>query len=255
MPIKIVVVPCLTDNYAYILHDKRSNKTTLVDAPEFKPIKKQLEKENWGLDNILLTHHHDDHIDGVSELVKQYNPKVFGAELDKQRLPNLNVTLSDREKFSASNLIFKCIEVSGHTIGHLAFHCASENIVFTGDSLMTLGCGRIFEGTASQMFESLNRLTSLPGKTIIYSGHEYAKQNAQFALSVDPNNSHLIDRVKTISKNLDSGIPNVGTSLEEEIKTNPFLRYDDKTIKKNLRMENNTSIEVFSTLRLMKDHF
>ena len=255
MPLKIVIVPCLTDNYAYILHDTLSKKTTLVDAPEFTPIKERLETEKWRLDNILITHHHDDHIAGVMELKECYNPLVYGADVDRKRLPNLDVSLSDKEKFSVSNLIFKCIDVPGHTLGHLAFYCASENIVFTGDSLMTLGCGRIFEGTPQQMLESLNQLKKLPNNTIVYSGHEYAAQNARFALSVDLNNSDLKSRAKQILRNIELKIPNVGFSLEEEMQTNPFLRSNALEIRAGLGLNNNSDLEVFTKLRKMKDNF
>ena len=255
MSLKIIVVPCLTDNYAYIIHDTNSNKTTLVDAPDFEPIKEQLEKQKWGLDNILITHHHEDHIAGISSLVTEYDPVVFGAEADKERLPKLHVTLTDRDKFSVSERIFKSIDVSGHTRGHLAFYCASEKILFSGDSLMALGCGRIFEGTSMQMYESLEELRKLPDETIIYSGHEYAEQNAKFALTVDSHNSDLVERMNKIVKNLDLGIPNTGVSLDEEKKTNPFLRTGNAEIRKNLGLENAPDVEVFTLLRTMKDNF
>ena len=255
MSFKIVIVPCLTDNYAYIVHDNLSSKTTLIDAPDSEPIKETLEKEKWGLDNILITHHHEDHVAGVPQLVSHYNPLIFGAESDKGRLPRLDVTLFDRDKFSASNLIFKCFEVPGHTAGHLAFYCASENIVFTGDSLMSLGCGRIFEGTPKQMFDSLNQLKSLPDETIVYSGHEYASNNARFALTVDPQNIDLRNRQKIVERNLKLKIPNVAGSLKEEKKTNPFLRSDSNEILKTLGLKNKSSFEIFTILREMKDNF
>ena len=255
MPIKIITVPCLVDNYAFILHDVLSKKTTLIDAPEFNTINLVLEKENWGLDNILITHHHDDHVGGVKKLVNKYNPTVFGADADKHRLPPLDVLLFDRDKFSASNLVFKTMEVSGHTIGHLAFYCASEKIVFTGDSLMSLGCGRLFEGTAEQMYESLNSLAKLPDDTIVYSGHEYAYQNALFALNVDPQNSELINKQKLIKRNLSKQVPNVPTSIGEEKKINPFLRSEQSSIKQTIGLGKSSDLEVFTLLRKMKDEF
>lgn len=255
MPIKIVIVPCLIDNYAYIMHDEVSNKTTLVDAPEFISVQKCLEKRNWNLDNILITHHHQDHIDGIKELKHYYNPTIFGAKEDAERLPKLDVELSDRDKFSVSNIIFKCLEVPGHTIGHLAFYCASEKLLFTGDSLMTLGCGRLFEGTPEQMLNSLNLLSSLPSDTAVYSGHEYANQNANFALSVEPKNSYLIDRADKISKNINFNIPNVPVPLAEEKETNPFLRCNSKEIQSSLNLDNKNSLDTFTKLRKMKDNF
>lgn len=255
MSLKIVTVPCLSDNYAYILHNTLLNKTTLVDAPDFAAIKEVLDKENWSLDNILLTHHHNDHIAAVPELVKVYNPLIYGSESDTKRLPRLNVTLSDRDKFSVGGLIFKCFEVPGHTLGHIAFYCSSENIVFTGDSLMTLGCGRIFEGSPEQMFESLNQIKNLPNNTVMYSGHEYAKQNVKFALSVDPGNQSLAEKMSQIIRNEDSQVPNVPSTIENEKDTNPFLRVADHDIRKKLNLEKNSDLEVFKVLREMKDNF
>ena len=255
MSLEIVIVPCLSDNYAYIIHDEASNKTTLVDAPEFYSINKCLEKRKWKLDSILITHHHQDHVDGIPQLRDRYNPTVFGAEQDLFRLPKLDVALTDKDKFSVSNLIFKCLEVPGHTIGHVAFYCASEKLIFTGDSLMSLGCGRLFEGTPEQMLTSLNLISSLPSDTAIYSGHEYANQNAKFALSVDPKNSDLIIRADRINGNMKSNSPNVPVTLIEEQKTNPFLRSTNKEIQSRIGLDNKHSLEVFTKLREMKDNF
>ena len=255
MPLKIVIVPCLADNYAYIIHDEASNKTSLVDAPDFFSINEQLEKQGWGLDNILITHHHQDHIDGVLELKIKYGPTIFGASQDVGRLPKLDVELSHKDKFSVSNMIFKCLEVPGHTIGHIAFYCASEKLVFTGDSLMNLGCGRLFEGTPEQMLNSLNLLSSLPRDTAIYSGHEYASQNAKFALSVDPTNLNLKKRADQIFKNINFNFPNVPVSLAEEQDTNPFLRCGSTEILTQIGLENRTALQVFTKLRKMKDSF
>ena len=255
MPLKIIIVQCLTDNYAYIIHDTISKKTTLVDAPDSDPIKEQIERQGWSLDNILITHHHHDHVAGIPNLVNQYDSMVFGAERDLKRLPKLDVTLTDRDKFSVNHRIFKSIGVPGHTSGHLAFYCNSEKILFSGDSLMTLGCGRIFEGTSQQMFESLNKLKKLPDETIIYSGHEYAKKNAEFALTVDPKNSFLMERMNKIMSNLNFGIPNTAVTLAEEKATNPFLRCDNIEIRSTLGLANTSDLEVFTVLRRMKDNF
>jgi hydroxyacylglutathione hydrolase len=255
MPLEIVTVPCLSDNYAYIIHDESSNKTTLIDAPEFFSIYECLKKRDWRLDSILITHHHHDHIDGIKELKKHYNPMIFGAKEDLARLPKIDVELSHRDKFSVSNIIFKCLEVPGHTIGHLAFYCEPEKIIFTGDSLMTLGCGRLFEGTPEQMYNSLNMISSLPSDTLVYSGHEYAIQNSKFALSVNPENANLVNRAHQISKNIKSGVPNSPVSLKEELDTNPFLRCKSKEVQNKIGLENSNALETFTKLRKMKDEF
>ena len=255
MTIEIVTIPCLMDNYAYIIHDKSSKKTTLVDAPEFEPIKSFLDDSNWGLDNILITHHHHDHIGGIQELINNFKPTIFGAKADEHRLPKLDVALENRDKFSVSNLIFKCIEVPGHTIGHIAFYSATEKLLFSGDSLMTLGCGRLFEGTAENMLSSLDKISSLPDDTAIYSGHEYANQNAKFATKIEPQNMALKERVKEISKNLKLNYPNVPVSLKKEKETNPFLRCDKAEVMALPIFDKKTRLEIFTSLRQMKDAF
>lgn len=255
MQTEIIIIPCLADNYAYLIHDKSSNRNTLVDAPEFAPIMATLTQNNWKLDNILITHHHSDHINAINALRDKFPAVVFGAKADSYRIPGIDVELSNKDKFSASNLIFKCIEVPGHTVGHLAFYCVSEKIIFTGDSLMSLGCGRLFEGSPKQMLSSLDLLVQLPEDTMIYSGHEYAINNAKFALSVDPKNSDLIERSKKISKNVSLKIPNVPTSLKEEKDTNPFLRADSSKIRQNLKINQLSKLEIFTMLRRMKDDF
>ena len=204
---EILTIPCLADNYAYIIHDESSNKTTLIDAPESGPILTALKGKNWKLDFILITHHHSDHIDAVDELKQIYDPVLLGPQKDVHRLPRLHIALSDKEKFSVGGLIFKCLEVPGHTSGHLAYFCQSERIAFTGDSLMTLGCGRLFEGSPAEMFKSLKNLMLLPDDTMLYSGHEYSAMNAKFALEVEPSNAQLVDRAKTIFENSQKKIP------------------------------------------------
>ena len=255
MAIEIVIIPCLSDNYAYIIHDKAANKNTLVDAPEFEPISACLEASNWNLDNILITHHHQDHIAGVEELYKKFRPLIFGAKADAHRLPRLDLALEQDEKFSVGSLIFKCIEVPGHTLGHIAFYCASEKILFSGDSLMTLGCGRLFEGTAEEMLTGLDIMRSLPEETAVYSGHEYAEQNANFAITIEPENKDLINRSEKIFHNVKSKSPNVPVSIKLEKQTNPFLRCDVPEVMKLPMFEHKTKLEIFSALRSMKDNF
>ena len=255
MTSQILTVPCLSDNYAYLIGDNVTRKSILIDAPEAEPIEEILNKNNWQLDTILITHHHQDHVQGVETLRKKYQPKTLGALEDKERLPKLDFHVSDNETFCLGHMEFKALEVSGHTIGHMAFYCKKLSAVFTGDSLMALGCGRLFEGTAFQMLRSLKKISSLPNETMVYSGHEYALNNGKFALSLEPNNQSLADRVEKIKKNLKANRPNVPVSLQEEKKTNPFLRYNVPTLKQMLMMDNNSEEEIFAALRNMKDNF
>ena len=255
MSIEIVTIPCLVDNYAYIIHDTSTKKNILIDAPELSPILQALDERNWKLDYILITHHHSDHINAVEKLQKEFNSLICGAQKDAERLPKLDISLSDKEKFSVGSLIFKCFEVPGHTAGHIAFYCQSKDILFTGDSLMALGCGRLFEGTPEEMWASLTKLMYLPDSTMIYSGHEYAYQNAKFALSIDSENNALSKRAKEIFQNAETATPNVPVSLELEKSTNPFLRSGHENIKSKLDMFGKNSLEVFTKLREMKDLF
>ncbi len=255
MRTEIVTVPCLADNYAYIIHDKSSNKNSLIDAPQAGPILKALKEKGWSLDFILITHHHSDHIDAIEELKALFDPIIFGAQKDVHRLPKLDVSLSDKEKFSTGGLIFKCFEVPGHTSGHLAFYCQSEGIAFTGDSLMAMGCGRLFEGSPAEMFKSLQKLISLPDDTMVYSGHEYSAQNAKFAMEIEANNQDLVERAKIIFKNDTLQIPNVPVSLKLEKSTNPFLRVNSIEIQKKLKMIGKKDSDIFAKLREMKDCF
>ena len=201
--IEILPVRCLKDNYAYLLH--ADGRTALFDAPEAEPILAALAERGWGLDQILLTHHHDDHIRAVPALVAVTGAKVTGARADAHRLPPLDVAVAPGQITDAAGLPATVIDVSGHTVGHIAFHVPDADAAFTGDSLMAIGCGRIFEGDASMMWDSLQRLDALPAETLICSGHDYCAGNSAFALSVDPENNDLLDRMRLIDASTAEG--------------------------------------------------
>ncbi len=255
MPIEIFTIPCLHDNYAYIIHDTKTNKNSLIDAPEAKPIQSFLEKKKWNLEYILITHHHSDHIDGIKELSRLFNSKIIGAQNDKKRLPPLDKGVAKGDILTIGSLEFKILEVPGHTIGHVAYYCAAEGVIFTGDSLMSLGCGRLFEGSPTEMYNSLKEISELPDEILIYSGHEYALNNARFALSIEKNNQALKEKFNLIRDNIQKQIPNVPTSLSEEKETNPFLRAHVLEIKKSLDMTSKNDEAVFTELRRLKDNF
>lgn len=255
MSLEIVTVPCRTDNYAFLTRDEATGSVALVDAPEAAPIIAALEERGWGLDAILLTHHHDDHVAGVAELVSRYGAKVTGGAADAHRLPPLDVAVTEGDSIHVGESNGEVIDVSGHTVGHVAFHFPQAGVAFTADSLMALGCGRVFEGTFDQMWASLSKLAALPASTIICSGHEYTAANAKFALTIEPENEALQARVKHISEKRAKGEATVPSKLSTELQTNPFLRAGDPALKAVLGMENASDADVFAEIRKRKDSF
>lgn len=255
MPLEIVTVPCRTDNYAFLIHDAASGRTSLVDAPESAPITSALEDRGWGLDEIWITHHHGDHVEGVEDLRRAFGCRVTGAAADRNRLPALDRAVDDGESFDFAGHVVRVLDVSGHTVGHIAFHIPSALAVFTADSLMALGCGRVFEGTFEQMWASLSKLAALPEDTIVHSGHEYTAANARFAATIEPDNPALISRSEAITATRAAGKPTVPSLLSEELATNPFLRAGRPEVKAAIGMPDATDVEAFSEVRTRKDRF
>lgn len=245
---ELVTLRCLRDNYAYLLHSDAG--TLLVDAPEPKPILAELAARDWSLDAILLTHHHDDHIDGVATIRAQTGARVIGAAADAHRLPPLDRTVSPGDRFDLCGTPVEVIDVPGHTVGHVAFYLPVTGHAFTGDSLMALGCGRLFEGDAAMMHASLDRLAALPPETLICSGHDYCAGNGAFALSVDAQNAALHARLSDLSA---ARTPCAPATLEQELATNPFLRLAQ--LAPALGLEGADLTQVFARLRSMKDDF
>lgn len=251
MSFEIVTVPCLSDNYAFLIHG--SGKTALVDAPDTRAIEQALAKRGWQLDEIWVTHHHDDHIQGVDALRGQ--ALVRGAKADAHRLPRLDVAHSDGDSFEFAGASVSVMDVSGHTIGHIAFVMESAAAAFTGDSLMALGCGRLFEGTYDQMWASLSALAALSPQTQLYSGHEYTEANGRFAVTIEPDNPALKSRIAAIKEARAIGKPTVPSLLADELNTNPFLRAGLAEVKSILTMEDATDAAVFGEIRRRKDLF
>ena len=250
----IEIIPCLGDNYSYLIHEKKSNTVSIVDPSEFKACDKAIYKYKK-LDFILNTHHHADHVGANLELKKKYNSKILGSDFDKNRIPGIDILLKDNQKQKIGNLEFEVIFVPGHTKGHIAFFFGKEKIAFTGDTLFSLGCGRVFEGTHEEMFNSLNRIKNLPPDTKIYCGHEYTKSNLNFCLAYDSKNNFLKEKEIDIQKKLNSNQPTIPSILGQEIKTNIFLRCSDAEIKHALGLTDSSDVEVFSKLRDLKDSF
>ncbi len=255
MPLELVTVPCLSDNYAFLLHETETGQTALIDAPEAAPVLAELDRRGWRLAEIWITHHHADHIQAVDALREATGAKVTGHGKDEKRLPALDRAVHDGERFDFAGHAVQVMDVSGHTIGHIAFHVPDAGAVFTADSLMALGCGRLFEGTAPVMWESLRKIAALPPETLVCSGHEYTQSNARFARTIEPDNPALMSRIAEIDAARAEGRPTVPSTVETELATNPFLRADLPEVQEALGMSGYAPSEVFAEIRLRKDRF
>jgi hydroxyacylglutathione hydrolase len=251
---EIVTIPCLSDNYAFLILDPSSDAAALVDAPEAAPIAAELERRGRRLTDILITHHHQDHVEGV-EALRGPETRVVGAGRDAHRLPPLTLEVAPGDTFTLFGHDVHVLEASGHTMGHIAFHMPAARAAFTGDCLMALGCGRLFEGDAQTMWASLAGLAELPPETIICSGHEYTEANGRFALSVDGDNPALQRRMEEVRAARAEGRPTVPSRLSDEIATNPFLRARDETMKEAVGLQGAADAEVFAEIRRRKDAF
>ncbi|WP_425040807.1 hydroxyacylglutathione hydrolase [Primorskyibacter sp. S187A] len=255
MALDLVTIPCLSDNYAYLIHDAESGETALIDAPEAAPILAELQRRNWTLDHILLTHHHDDHTGAVADILAKAPAKVWGAAADAHRLPELSHSVQDGDTHALCGEEMMVMDVSGHTIGHVAFYFAQSGLLFSADSLMALGCGRLFEGTAAQMHASLSKLAQLPPDTLVCSGHEYATSNAAFARTIEPDNAELISRTDAIAAARAHGRATVPSTLSLELATNPFLRAHIPDVQAQIGMSGQDPVDVFAEIRARKDRF
>ena len=238
---KIEIIKCLQDNYSYLIIDESNKNACVVDPSEAKLIIDYIEKNNIKLKYILNTHHHYDHVGGNTELKKKYGSNVVGFKNDKDRIPEIDILVEDGKIWKKENFEANIYHIPGHTSGHIAFHFFKEKKIFTGDTLFSLGCGRIFEGTYEQMFESLNKIKKLPKNTEIFCGHEYTLQNSNFCIINDPNNSKLKNRIIEIKQKIKNNLPTIPTTLENEMECNIFLKAEN--------------LERFSKLRDLKDNF
>ena len=237
----IEIIPCLQDNYSYLIIDESIHTACVVDPSESQPIISFLENKNIKLKYILNTHHHYDHIGGNIELKERFKSKIVGFKGDKNRIPEIDFLVEDNQIWKKDNFEAKIYHVPGHTSGHITFHFFNEKKIFTGDTLFSLGCGRIFEGTHKQMYESLKRIKELPKDTEIYCGHEYTLQNSNFCILNDPKNPKLKEKILKIKKKISNNQPTIPTILSDELDCNIFLKAED--------------VESFSKLRELKDNF
>jgi len=238
---KIQIIPCLQDNYSYLIIDEESNIACVVDPSEADPIIEYLKNTQIKLKFILNTHHHYDHVGGNKKLKEKYGASVVGYEGDKERIPGIDILVNDQETWIHKNFKAKIIHIPGHTLGHICFYFYKDELVFTGDTLFSLGCGRIFEGTYSQMFDSLMKLKKLPANTKVFCGHEYTLQNSKFCIVHDESNENLKTKINDIQIKLKAGLSTIPSTIKDELECNIFLR--------------SNSVETFSKLRDLKDNF
>ncbi len=252
--ISIKQIPVLNDNYIWLINASEKY-TAVVDPAIPEPVIKELKKNNWKLTHILNTHHHSDHTGANIQLKKDSNCKIIGPKADHDRIPGIDIFLEDQDEFEFGTEIVKVLDVPGHTKGHIAFHFPESESLFCGDTLFALGCGRVFEGTMEQMWESLTKISLLPKQTKIYCAHEYTLANGTFALTIEPNNEKLKFRMKNIKEKRNKGISTIPSTLEEEIDTNPFLRPDSIEIQENLSLVGSPLVDIFAKTRQLKDSF
>jgi hydroxyacylglutathione hydrolase len=253
--LEIHQIPCLSDNYGYLIHDSDPGVTATIDTPEVAPIEAALAEKGWKLTHILNTHHHFDHAGGNEELKEKWGCTIVGSREDADRIPGIDVKVGDGDSYQFGNHDVKVFDVSGHTIGHIAFYFPEADALFCGDALFALGCGRLFEGSPAQMWTSLQKLIELPDATGVYCAHEYTQSNAAFALSVEPQNSALQQRSAEIDALRADNKPTVPSTIGVEKATNPFLRPMSEDLQANLNMSGAALVDVFAETRKRKDSF
>ncbi|MFM7119273.1 MAG: hydroxyacylglutathione hydrolase [Gammaproteobacteria bacterium] len=255
MTLVVHMFPCLQDNYGYLVHDPETGATASIDTPDAAAIDAALAERGWRLTHILNTHHHFDHAGGNEALKARWDCTIVGAANDAARIPGIDSGVAEGDTVTLGHARARVLEVPGHTTGHIAYHFADDGIVFVGDTLFALGCGRLFEGTPAQMWQSLGKLMALPDTTTVYCAHEYTQSNARFALSVEPDNAALVARAAAIDTLRAAGKPTVPSTIGIEKATNPFLRAASPELQATVERVGAPLVDVFAETRRRKDHF
>jgi len=245
----------LSDNYCYLVHDPETDTTGVIDTPDVVQIEAALAETGWSLDYILNTHHHWDHAGGNLQLKEKTGCTIVGPRAERDRIPGIDIALGEGDTFELGSKIATVYDTPGHTSGHIVYHFAADDIAFTGDTLFALGCGRLFEGTAEQMWSSLQKLMAWPDDTLVYCAHEYTQANAQFALTVEPHNERLAGRARQIDELRQNGEPTIPSTIGLERETNPFLRPASADLQATLGMSGAPLVEIFAETRRRKDNF
>jgi hydroxyacylglutathione hydrolase len=253
MAAEIRLFPCLTDNFGCLIHDPATKATASIDAPEAAPIVKALEREGWKLTDILVTHHHQDHVGGVAELKQKYKCRVVAPHDKSARIADVDLRAKQGDVVKVGGLLARVLETPGHTLDHVSYVFDNEKALFAADTLFSIGCGRVFEGTYPMMWDSLLKLRALPDDFKLYCGHEYTAANIKFALTVDPDNAALKTRAAEVTRLRADGKPTIPVMLADEKKANVFLRADEPSIAANLHMKGKSAADVFGELRERKN--
>jgi len=255
MPAETHLFLCLKDNYGVLLHDPSTGTTAAIDAPEAAPVEAALSERGWRLTDILVTHHHADHTGGIAELNKKYLCRVVAPRKEASKIPNIDVTVREGDVVQVGSLVGRVLETPGHTAGHVSYWFKQDKLAFVGDTLFSVGCGRIIEGNPEMMWQSLLKIRNLPADTQLFCGHEYTAANVHFALTVEPKNTALRQRAEEVVKLVEKKRPTIPTTIQQEKSFNPFLRADLHSVAGAIGLEGANPIQVFATIRARKDKF
>jgi hydroxyacylglutathione hydrolase len=255
VPAQTYLFPCLTDNFGVLIHDPASGATASIDAPEAAPVEAALAKTGWRLTDILVTHHHNDHTAGIGELKARHKCRVVAPRAEAQRIAHVDETVAEGDKVAVGALAAQVIDTPGHTAGHISYFFPAEKLAFVGDTLFSIGCGRVIEGTPEMMWDSLLKLRALPDDTRFYCGHEYTAANIRFAKTIEPNNKALAARGAEVAKLLAAGKPTIPATIAAEKAANPFLRADDAEMANAVGLGEAPAWKVFAEIRQRKNRF
>lgn len=255
MSVKIHLFPCLQDNYGVLLHDPQTGATAAIDAPETAAVETALKETGWKLTDILVTHHHNDHTAGIPDLKQRYGCRVVAPKKESARVPQFDAVVGEGDTVTVGNASARVIDTPGHTAGHISYWFDADRIVFAADTLFSIGCGRVLEGSHEMMWQSLLKLRNLPDDTQVYCGHEYTAANVRFAQTIEPDNLALEARAAEVAALRAAGKPTIPVTIGAERAANPFLRADDPELAESLGMQGRPAAEVFAKIRTAKDNF
>jgi hydroxyacylglutathione hydrolase len=253
--LEIQQFPCRQDNFGVLVHAPGHGLTAAIDTPETEPIRRMLADKGWRLTHIFTTHHHGDHTAGHAALKAEFGCRIIGPAREADRIPGIDETVGEGDSFAFADEAVRVLETPGHTLGHVTYWLPKAGVAFVGDTLFSLGCGRLLEGDAEMMWNSLQKLMKLPPETRIYCGHEYTQSNAAFALSLEPGNAALRQRAAEVDRLRAAGEATLPVRLADELAANPFLRPDSREIQERLEKVGQPLATIFAEIRRRKDRF